>query len=156
MRLESMRQMFVEVVGERPGGWDDLWAGFVAVIREPIEEPDILRDGVSVEIVPADPRFGEPPRAVLSRNVGIRGGMTDNNLEASFAVAAIWSPGVDVGPEIITMTGRGPSSYEHDPLQSVGELVAQVEQHPVVVALRGADADFQRWVADYQPPEERD
>ena len=86
----------------------------------------------------------------------IRGGMTDNNLEASLAVGAFWAPVVDVGPEIITITGRGPSSYEHDPNQSVDELVAQVDKHPVVAVLRDADANLHRWVAEYQPPEELD
>jgi hypothetical protein len=155
MRLESMRQTFVKLAGEHPGGWDDLWAAFVAVIREPIEEPDLLHDSVSASIVPAD-RFTPQTRVVLSRDVGIEGGMTDNNLEASLAVGAYWAPVVDVGPEIITMTGRGPSSYEHDPNQPVDEFVAQVEQHPVVAVLRDADPDFDRWVAHYQPPEERD
>jgi hypothetical protein len=156
MRLESMRQTFVELAGEHPRGWDDLWAAFVAVSREPVEEPDILRDNVWVEIVPAAPRYSPHPRVILSRNVGIRGGMTDNNLEASLAVSAFWTPVVDVGPEIITISGRGPSSYEHDPQPPIDELVAQVEQHPVVVVLRNADANFHRWVAEYQPPEELD
>jgi hypothetical protein len=61
-----------------------------------------------------------------------------------------------MGSKIITITGRGPSSYEHDPNQPVDELVAQVELQPVVAALRGADAVFRSWVAEYQPPEELD
>ena len=155
MSVSGLRPAFLEAAGQQPRGWDDLWAAFVAVIRQPIEEPDILRDNVWVEIVPAD-RFSPQPRVVLSRTVGILGGMTDNNLEASLAVSAFWAPGVDVGPEIVTISGRGPSSYEHDPQPPVDEFVAQVEQHPVIARLRGANADFDRWVAESRPPEELD
>jgi hypothetical protein len=155
MRLGAMREMFIELAGAKPRGWDDIWPAFVAVIREPVDEPSILRDNVWVEIVPAHPRYSPHPRAVLSRKVGIRGGMTDNNLEASLAVTAFWTS-VDVGSEISTITGRGPSSYEQDPTQPVDELVAQVELQPVVAGLRGADTVFRSWVAEYQPPEELD
>ena len=150
-----MRRRFVELAGEHPGGWDDIWPAFVEVIREVVEEPNILSDNVWAEIVPADSRYSERPRAVLSRKVGIRGGMTDNNLEASLAVTAFWTS-VDVGSEIVTVSGRGPSSYEHDPELPVDEFVVQVERLPVVAVLRGADAAFDGLVAEYQPLEELD
>jgi hypothetical protein len=155
VRVSGLRPAFLKGAGAHPQGWDDLWAAFVEVIREPVEEPGILRDSVSAEIVPAD-RYTPYSRVVLSRNVGIEGGMTDNNLEASLGIGAYWAPVVDIGQEIITISGRGPSSYEHDPNQPVDAFVTQVEQHPVFAVLRDADAHFARWEASYQPPDERD
>ena len=81
MRLGAIRRNFLKLAGKDPRGWDDIWPAFVAVTREPVEEQDILRDNVLVEIVPAYPPYSHCESVLLSRRVGIRGGATDNNLE---------------------------------------------------------------------------
>jgi hypothetical protein len=91
MRLDSMRQMFIELAGAEPRGWVDLWDAFVAVIREPVDEPDILRDDIWVEIVPPHPYDSTRPYVLLSRKIGIRGEDPDFNLEARLAVTAVWT-----------------------------------------------------------------
>jgi hypothetical protein len=156
MRLDGLRPAFLNAAGERPRGWDELWAAFVAVIGKGVQEPEILRDDISVAIVPAHPHDSPLPRASLTRKIGIAGEDPDYDLEAQLAITIFWTSSVDVGTEIITMTARGPSSYEGDPRQPVEELVAQVQRHPVVAVLRGADAQLERWVAEYLPPEELD
>ena len=155
MRLSELRPAFLRAVGRHPRGWDDLWDAFVAVIRESVEEPDILRDDIWVEIVPPHPHDSPHPYVLLSRKIGIRGDDPDYNLEAQLAVTAVWTS-VDVGDRITTLTARGPSSYEGDPEQPIDALVAQVTQHPVVAAMRAADGEFDRWLAEYLPPEELD
>ena len=91
--------------GAEPRGWDDLWAAFVAVIREPLEEPDILRDDIWVEIVPPHPYDSPRSYALLSRNIGISGEDPDFNLEAQLAITAVWAS-ADVEEAITTLTAR--------------------------------------------------
>jgi hypothetical protein len=156
MRLGAIRRNFIKVAGKHPRGWDDIWPAFVAVIREPLEEPDILYDIVLLEIGPAYPPYSHHDGVVLSRKVGIRGSVKSyNELEAAFVVSAEWK-WVDVGSKAFSIAGRGPSSYEHDPAPPVDEFVAEVEKLPAVAALRGADAAFHRCQASYQRPQERD
>jgi hypothetical protein len=119
------------------------------------DRAELVTDHISVEIVRPHRRGSPDPLVVLSRTFGIRAVETANDLQAQFSVTAVWRS-VDVGPEIITISGRGPSSYEHDPLKPHDEFVAHVEGHPVVAVLRAADDKFQRWLAEYEPPEERD
>jgi hypothetical protein len=156
VRAHELRPAFLKAAGEHPRGWQDLWTAFVAVIREPVSEPQLVGDSVWLEIAPPHPHANPDPFVVLSRTFGILATETDNDLEAKFSVTAVWTSSVDVGPEIVSISGRGPSSYEHDPLRPLDEFVAHVEGHPVVAVLRGADENFQRWRAEYEPPEERD
>jgi len=62
MRLGAIRRTFIKVARKDPRGWDDIWAAFVAVIREPVEEPNILYDNVLLEIAPALSRRGAGAR----------------------------------------------------------------------------------------------
>lgn len=127
----------------------------MAVIREPLDEPDVFQDIVSVEIAPAFPPYTVHDGATLSRRVGIRGKDSYNELEAAFVVNVEWSS-VDVGPKSTEIIGSGPSTYRDDPAPPVQEFIAQVEQSAIVAKLRGADNAFHGWRASYQPPEERD
>jgi hypothetical protein len=156
MRAHELRPAFLTAAGEHPRGWQDLWAAFAAVIREPVSEPQLVGDSVWVDIVPPHPYESPVPYVVLSRKFTILPTETDNHLEARFSVTAVWRSSVDVGPKITEIFGRGPSSYEQDPMPPLDEFVAHVEGHPVVAVLRAADEHFQRWVAEYEPAEERD
>ena len=155
VRLIELQPAFLRAAGQHPRGWDDLWDAFIAVVRERVEEPDILRDGISVSIVPPRP-YGYPkPYVVFSRKIGISGEDPDYELEAQLAITAVWTS-VDVGDKIITLGARGPSTYDGDQDQPLDALVAQVSQHPAVAALRAADDQLEHWEAEYLPPEELD
>jgi hypothetical protein len=154
MKLTEMRQAFLKVAPD-PRGWDDLWAAFVAVSHEPIDEPGVLYDNVLLEIAPAHPPWSEFDGVALSRRIGLRGVDSYNDLEAALVIDATWGS-VDVGAKPTEIAGSGPSSYEHDPAPSLDEFVAEVESSPVVAALRGADGAFRGWQAHYQTPQELD
>jgi hypothetical protein len=145
-----MRRNFLRLAGEHPGGWDDIWTAFVAVIREPVDAPDIAYDNVLLEISAAYPPYSQYDSATLTRRVGFPApNPASNELVPVFDVS-IWWDLVEVGPNIITIVGRGPSTYKHDPAPPLDDFIAQVEQHPVVARLREADAALHRWEAWYE------
>jgi hypothetical protein len=109
MHLSSIQRRFVSVLPEKPKGWSDLWTAFVTVCREPVEyEAEILRDNPVVEFTPAHPPFSTHSGVIFTRRIGVRGGETDNNLEASLIVSAEWSA-ADVDFELADIVGQGRS-----------------------------------------------
>ena len=63
----------------------------MAVIREPVIEPEPVGDNVWVEIAPPHPPPNSCSFVVLSRTFGILATETDNDLEAQFSVTAVWT-----------------------------------------------------------------
>ena len=105
-----MRQAFLKASPD-PQGWADLWAGFVAVIREPIDDPDVLYDNLLLEIVPAHPPWSEFGGVVLSRRLGFPAAGACNDLEAALIVDATWTSSdanvIAIDSGSIRAVGRG-------------------------------------------------
>jgi hypothetical protein len=156
MRAGDVRRLFLKHAGRDPGGWNEVWSAFVSVLREPIDDQEVLADLAQFEVVPPRPSDVNHMRVRLSRVLGIAGPDPDVDLEAGLYVTALWSAGVDIGSEIIEVAGKGPSSYEHDPLPGVDEFAAIVSRLGAVAKLKRANAAFLSLDAWYKRPSEPD
>lgn len=155
MRLGELRRYFLQKAGRNPAGWRDLWTAFLAVLREPIDDREVLHDLVQLDIVPPRP-YADYVGVDLSRVLAVPGSDPDFDLEAGLYVTASWSNTVDVGSEIIAATGKGPSSYESDPAPNVDQFAQLVERLPAVQRLETADDLFLASRAHYKRPTRRD
>ena len=156
MRAGDLRRRFIKRAGRDPAGWDEFWTAFLSVLREPIDDQEILADLAQFELVPPRPSDRNHVRVLLSRVLGVTGNDPNVDLEAGLYVMALWSASVDVGTEIVEVAGKGPSSYEHDPLPDVDEFAALILRLPAVEQLKRANAEFLSLDAWYKRPTEPD
>jgi len=155
VRLEGLQDTFVQATGEHPVGWESVWSGCLAMIREPVEAPDLAYDHVLLEISAAFPPYSDYSDALLTRRIGFSApNSASNSYVALLVVSAKWDP-IDVG-RLTTLTGRGPSTYEHDPHQALEDFISEVERSQVVQKLKLADAAFRSCDVHYVPPHELD
>src|SRR3954463_13695142 len=123
MRLDYLPTLFARSAGERPDGWDAVWAGILAVIGEPLDAPGMTRDSIRLEISSAFPPYSDYANARLTRSVGFPApDSASNGFEAQFIVSAKWHA-IDVG-RLTTLDARGPSTYEHDPAPTLDQFVS--------------------------------
>src|SRR6188508_3412918 len=150
MKAGDLRRIFLKQAGRDPGGWDDVWSAFIAVLREPVEDQEVLSDLAQFEVVPPQLPHVDHVRVYLSRVLAVTGNNPDVDLEAGLYVTASWSESGDVGTGIVEVARKGPSSYEHDPLPDVDESAALILRLSAVEQLKHANAAFLNLDARYK------